>query len=60
MKELYLLSTVSLMICGCTDAEEEDSTFMAGPGITIDIEPYPIGEINIPEPGGLACRLYSC
>lgn len=25
----------------------------AGPGITIDIEPYPIGEIDIPDPGGM-------
>jgi hypothetical protein len=44
MKKALLLSIIPLFAC------------FAGPGITIDIEPYPIGEINIPDPGGLACR----
>ena len=44
-KKILILCAIPLITC-----------IYAGPGITIDIEPYPIGEIDIPEPGGLACR----
>lgn len=44
---LFAFLALTYILCGCA-SKDVDRGILAGPGITIDIEPYPIGET---EPG---------